>query len=158
MACRARTRNYNFPVQVRDIAFFVMQFGLMNAPAMFQRIVAEVFGYLAFVQVYIDGIVTFSSSVVENIVHITAVCKWIRRAGLESTEMLFWSGWGGSTWAHHFVKADQSWLQHGRENWKCASARVPKGTPSFFDDLLVLSPFRQRFHADCSSTARADCW
>lgn len=42
---------------------FVISFGLMNAPAMFQRMGSELFGHLYFVKLYIEEVMIHSNSI-----------------------------------------------------------------------------------------------
>lgn len=61
----------------------VMQFGLINAPFTFQRMMYKVFSDLSYVQVYLDDIVVASETIVEHVGHLREVLKRIEEAGLK---------------------------------------------------------------------------
>ena len=69
--------------------FRVMPFGLTNAPAVFQRLMQEVLAGLnpedgkAFVSVYIDDILVFSSTLEEHLDHLGKVMARLRKAFLK---------------------------------------------------------------------------
>lgn len=55
----------------------------MNAPSTFQRMMNDFLGNLRFVKVYLDDLVTFSSSMEENLEHIREVVGVIAGHGLK---------------------------------------------------------------------------
>lgn len=58
--------------------FSVIPFGLMNAPAMFQQMVTELFGDLYFVMVSIDDVFIHSKSMAKNTLRAAVICERIR--------------------------------------------------------------------------------
>lgn len=60
-----------------------MPFGLMNAPATFQRMASEIFANMPYVEVYIEYVIESSKTVNEHVEHIRHVCDRIRRMGLK---------------------------------------------------------------------------
>lgn len=69
--------------------FRVMPFGLMNAPAVFQRLMQQVISSLnsdsepEFVSVYIDDILVFSKTLEEHLLHLQRVIERITEVGLK---------------------------------------------------------------------------
>ena len=69
--------------------FRVMPFGLMNAPAIFQRLMQQVISSLnsdsepEFVSVYIDDILVFSKTLEEHLLHIQRVIERIVQVGMK---------------------------------------------------------------------------
>ena len=65
--------------------FTRMPFGLMNAPATFQRLMATVFADMNFdsVLLYLDDIVVFSSTVEEHVGRLSKVYARLREHGLK---------------------------------------------------------------------------
>jgi transposase InsO family protein len=59
--------------------FRVMPFGLSNAPSTFQRCMTNLFRELAFVHVYIDDILVFSTSIAEHLDHLRQVFAVLRK-------------------------------------------------------------------------------
>lgn len=60
----------------------VMPFGLMNAPATFQRFMNEAFVDLSFVHVYIDDITVFSSTLEQHLSHLEKVFHRVEEYGI----------------------------------------------------------------------------
>ena len=60
-----------------------MPFGLTNAPATFQRLMETTLGDLPFVQVYLDDIIIFSSTVSEHLARLEHVLQRLRDCGLK---------------------------------------------------------------------------
>ena len=66
-----------------------MPFGVMNAPAVFQRIMQRVLHGIQsgsgkeFVSVYLDHVIVFSESLHDHVVHLRAVFNRLKRAGLK---------------------------------------------------------------------------
>ena len=61
----------------------VMPFGLMNAPAIFQRAMNEVFRHLPFVRVYLDDLVIFSKNMAEHLGHLKKVSELLAKKHLK---------------------------------------------------------------------------
>ena len=72
-----------------------MPFGLKNAPALFCRVMQQIFGNMSFVEVYFDDVTIHSSSFDEHVKHVKEVaiklkennlhikpskCKWFAKA------------------------------------------------------------------------------
>lgn len=71
-----------FRCKYRSFQFEVMPFGLMNAPALFQRMASSLFKHMSFVKVYIDDIVIGSKYIAEHIGHLLYVCHKFHESGL----------------------------------------------------------------------------
>ena len=71
------------------VEFRVMPFGLMNAPAVFQRLMQQVLSGLNpiegpdFVAVYLDDVLVFSETMQDHLVHLRRVLDRIAQAGLK---------------------------------------------------------------------------
>ena len=69
--------------------FRVMPFGVMNAPAVFQRLMQKVLEGLQsdngkeFASVYLDDVIVFSETLQDHVNHLRAVCNRLRNAGLK---------------------------------------------------------------------------
>lgn len=63
--------------------FEVMPFGLTNAPATFQHMMNKVLEDLESARIYLDDVVTFSSSLKDHLHVIEPVIKRIKSAGLK---------------------------------------------------------------------------
>ena len=69
--------------------FKVMPFSVMNAPAVFQRLMQRVLHGIQsdsgkeFVSVYLDNVIVFSESLHDHVVHLRAVFNRLKRAGLK---------------------------------------------------------------------------
>ena len=59
-----------------------MPFGLMNAPATFQRMMYHLFGDMALVKVYLDDIVIYSKDLMEHLTHLEQVFARLAKHGL----------------------------------------------------------------------------
>ena len=63
--------------------FRVMLFGVMNAPAVFQRLIQGVLSGLQFISVYLDDVIVYSETLAEHVIHLRIVFERLRRAGLK---------------------------------------------------------------------------
>ena len=63
--------------------FFMVPFGLAQAPAYFQLLMNQVLEGLSFAMTYLDDIIIFSNSEEEHLFHIEEVFHWLRKAGLK---------------------------------------------------------------------------
>lgn len=63
--------------------FEVMPFGLMNAPATFQRMMTTVLEGIEYAVAYIDDVVIHSSSMAEHITHLRSVLSRVKSYGLK---------------------------------------------------------------------------
>ena len=63
--------------------FRVMPFGVMNAPAVFQRLMQGVLSGLQFISVYLDDVIVYSETLAEHVSHLRIVFKCLRTAGLK---------------------------------------------------------------------------
>jgi hypothetical protein len=79
-SCKEKT---TFVCKYGTFSFEVMPFGLMNAPATFQRMMDRILSQLPFVQVYIDDVVIFSKTLKEHVEHIFQTIKTIGAHGLK---------------------------------------------------------------------------
>ena len=73
----------SFVTRYGTYQFEVMPFGLMNAPATFQRMMDFVLQDIPFVRVYIDDVVIFSKSLEEHVTHLKEVMGRISENGLK---------------------------------------------------------------------------
>lgn len=78
--CKEKT---TFVCRFGMFQFEVMPFGLMNAPSTFQRMMDELLGHLAFVRVYLDGVLIFSRTLEEHIDHLRIVVNTVSSHGLK---------------------------------------------------------------------------
>ena len=62
--------------------YVMLPFGLANAPAAFQRMMAEILGGCPFATTYVDDILVFSTSWEAHLSHVEAVLNRIKQAGL----------------------------------------------------------------------------
>ena len=60
-----------------------MPFGVMNAPAVFQRLMQSVLSGLQFVSVYLDDVIVHSATLEENVSNLRIVFERLRTAGLK---------------------------------------------------------------------------
>ena len=67
--------------------FRVMPFGVMNAPAVFQRLMQKVLSGLQFVSVYLDDVIVYSETLEEHISHLKTVFERLRTASLKLNPM-----------------------------------------------------------------------
>jgi Reverse transcriptase (RNA-dependent DNA polymerase) len=79
-ACKEKT---TFVCKFGNFSFEVMPFGLMNAPATFQRMMDQILSGYPFVQVYIDDVVIVSSTLDEHVKHIREAVRLISSHGLK---------------------------------------------------------------------------
>ena len=63
--------------------FRVMPFGVMNAPAVFQRLMQRVLSGLQFISVYLDDVIVYSETLTEHVSHLRIVFERLRTAGLK---------------------------------------------------------------------------
>ena len=63
--------------------FLMLPFGLTQAPAYFQLLMNQVLEGLTFAMTYLDGIIIFSNSEEEHLLHLEEVFHWLRKAGLK---------------------------------------------------------------------------
>ena len=63
--------------------FRVMPFGVMNAPAVFQRLMQRVLSGLKFISVYLDDVIVYSETLAEHVNHLRIVFERLRTAGLK---------------------------------------------------------------------------
>ena len=63
--------------------FRVMPFGVMNAPAVFQRLMQRVLSGLQFVSVYLDDVIVYSETLEEHVSHLRTVFERLRTANLK---------------------------------------------------------------------------
>ena len=63
--------------------FRVMPFGVMNAPAVFQRLMQRVLSGLQFISVYLDDVIVYSETLAEHVNHLRKVFERLRTAGLK---------------------------------------------------------------------------
>ena len=63
--------------------FRVMPFGVMNAPAVFQRLMQRVLSGLQFISVYLDDVIVYSETLAEHVSHLRIVFEHLRTAGLK---------------------------------------------------------------------------
>ena len=63
--------------------FRVMPFGVMNVPAVFQRLMQRVLSGLRFVSVYLDDVIVYSAMLEEHVSHLRIVFERLRTAGLK---------------------------------------------------------------------------
>ena len=72
-----------FTCKLGTFCFEVMPFGLMNAPATFQRMMNEVLKGLSFVRVYLDDVVIFSNTEREHLDHVLTVLERLAEYNLK---------------------------------------------------------------------------
>ena len=60
-----------------------MPFGVMNAPAVFQRLMQGVLSGLQFISVYLDDVIVYSETLAEHVSHLRIVFERLRTAGLK---------------------------------------------------------------------------
>ena len=60
-----------------------MPFGVMNAPAVFQRLMQRVLSGLQFISVYLDDVIVYSENLAEHVSHLRLVFEHLRTAGLK---------------------------------------------------------------------------
>ena len=63
--------------------FRVMPFGVMNAPAVFQRLMQRVLSGLQFISVYLDDVIVYSETLEEHASHLRTVFERLRTANLK---------------------------------------------------------------------------
>ena len=63
--------------------FLVVPFGLAQAPAYFQLLMNQILEGLNFAMTYLDGIIIFSNSEEEHLLHLAEVFHWLRKAGFK---------------------------------------------------------------------------
>ena len=63
--------------------FQVMPFGVMNAPAVFQRLMQRVLSGLQFASVYLDDVIVYSETLEEHVNHLKAIFERLRKANLK---------------------------------------------------------------------------
>ena len=73
-----------FHTQYRSYEWLVMPFGLLNAPASFQRFINEVLGEMMDVCMvgYLDDILIYSDSLENHQDHVQGVLQCLQKAGL----------------------------------------------------------------------------
>ena len=79
-ACKRKT---TFRCRYGTFQFEVMPFGLMNAPATFQRMMDEILQDLDFVKVYIDDIVIYSKTKEDHLMHLQKTLELLHDHGLK---------------------------------------------------------------------------
>lgn len=78
--CRDKT---TFVCRFGTFRFEVMPFGLMNAPATFQRLMDRILEELPFVRVYMDDVIIFSKTLEEHLDHVRLVLERIAKHKLK---------------------------------------------------------------------------
>ena len=63
--------------------FRIMPFGVMNAPAVFQRSMQRVLSGLQFISVYLDDVIVYSETLAEHVNHLRIMFERLRTAGLK---------------------------------------------------------------------------
>ena len=63
--------------------FLMVPFGLAQVSAYFQLLMNQVLEGLNFTMTYLDGIIIFSNSEEEHLLHLEEVFRWLREAGLK---------------------------------------------------------------------------
>lgn len=95
-----------FTCKLGAFRFWVMFFALMNTPATLQRMAADLFRGLHFVQVYIADVVIYSCSIKELFSHVTAVFERIRTAWLKLKQQNCYFARGEIEVLGHIVSSD----------------------------------------------------
>lgn len=72
-----------FTCKYGTFRFEVMPFGLMNAPAIFQRMMIELLKDITFARVYIEDVVIFSASLEDHIEHIWILLRRIEKDNIQ---------------------------------------------------------------------------
>lgn len=78
--CKDRT---TFTCKYGTYSFEVIPFGLMNAPATFQRMMNDILRDVPFAGVYIDDVVIFSTNILEHLTHIRTVLELLASFNLK---------------------------------------------------------------------------
>ncbi len=78
-ACNDKT---TFVCKYGTYQFEVMPFGLMHAPATFQKMMDRLFQDMDFVRLYLDDIVIQSKSIAEHLSHLDAMLAKLASHGL----------------------------------------------------------------------------
>ena len=60
-----------------------MPFGVMNTPAVFQRLMQGVLSGLQFISIYLDDVIVYSETLAEHVSHLRIVLERLRTAGLK---------------------------------------------------------------------------
>ena len=70
-------------VFVTHQGFQVMPFGVMNAPAVFQRLMQRVLSGLQFASVYLNDAIVYSETLEEHVNYLKAIFERLRKANLK---------------------------------------------------------------------------
>ena len=131
--------------------FLRLPFGLKCAPAHFSRVMHQVLGNLAHVEIYLDDLTVHSSTFSEHMMHIKSVLSALKKAGLKVNS-------AKCTWCAREIKilghiVSQKSVSMDPSKIEAVKNRIPPRTVKEVQAYLGLCNYYRRFIKDFSKIA-----